>query len=130
MRLAGSRTWIPLGRSTTPVLFAVVLRAQALAPDVHWGANTFPPVDPEVRLSLSLNRFTEFSKSGQRYNDIDETFGFNMLHLSMADQVPAHPDFTFTLFAGGGPTANQPTSFLQNDFLHNLWGLARAPLHA
>src|SRR5262245_13035451 len=106
MRIAGPRTWTSLGRSTTPILYALALPAQALAPDVHWGANTLPPVDPEVRLSLSLNRFTEFSKSGQRYNDIDETFGFNMLHLSMADQVPAYPDFTFTLFAGGGPTAN------------------------
>jgi hypothetical protein len=125
--IACPRTWSSLGRSTPPILFALALPAQALAPDVHWGANTFPPIDPEVRLSLSLNRFTEFSNNGQRYNDIDETFGFNMLHLSVADQVPAYPDFTFTLFAGGGPTANQPTSFLQNDFLHSLWGLDKVP---
>ncbi|HEX6811238.1 MAG TPA: hypothetical protein VF384_06425 [Planctomycetota bacterium] len=125
---ADPRTWTWLVRSTTWVLLAVALPAQALAPDVHWGANAFPPVDPEVRLSLSLNRFTEFSKSGQRYNDYDETFGFNMLHLSVADQIPAWPDFTFTLFAGGGPTNDQPTRWLQNDFLHKLWGQDAVPV--
>jgi hypothetical protein len=102
--------------------------AQGLAPDVHWGANAFPPIDPEVRVRLSLNRFTEFSKTRRVYNDIDETFGFNMLHVAAVDQIPAWPDWTYTIVAGGGPTADQPTRFLQNEFLHEIWGLDKVPV--
>ncbi len=112
-----------------PALGAAVA-AQGGAPDPHWGANTFPPQHPEVRATLSFNRFTEFSKTGTKYNGIDESMGFNMLTLSVADRLPALPDVTFSVWAGGGPTSDQPTRFLQNEYLHNSWGLDRVPVGA
>ncbi len=119
-----------MGRLTlaTALCVAAGASAQGIAPDIHWGANGFPETDPEVRVGLSLNRFTEFSKSGGRYNDIQQTMGFNNVNVSIVDQLPSYPDWMFNVWAGGGRTGDQPSRFLQNEFLHNTWGLDRVPV--
>ena len=109
-------------RISCAVLFAVgspaAARAQAPVPDPHWGAFAFPSSVPELRAGIHFNRFTEFSSTGTRFNDIEETAGFNVLAASYTDRIPGMPQWTFTGTFGIGLSSDEPTSAIQNDFVH------------
>ena len=107
--------------AATTLMLAVAAAAQAPAPDPHWGADAFPRRDDWLRAGLSFSRFTEYSYEGQRYpSDVDESTGFNQLVLSRND-VPSWCSFaSYRVQAGIGFSNDQPTRFLQNDFLHPL----------
>ncbi|MFO0981933.1 MAG: hypothetical protein U1E76_09360 [Planctomycetota bacterium] len=84
-----------------------------------------------MRLTAALNRFTQLNGDGRRFNDIQETSGFNLLTLSWTGEVLAPapwPRFTYTFDAGGGWSADEPTEFLQNDYLHHLVGIRPVPV--
>ncbi|MGE3175450.1 MAG: hypothetical protein AB7O97_22690 [Planctomycetota bacterium] len=106
------------------------LRAQSLMPEAHWGGGILPSDRPELRLAWHLNRFTEFSKTGQRFNEITETTGFNLLSLSWTENTPRDPDLFVTVTGGVGHSGDQPTRFLQNDYVHEILGQAAVPVAA
>jgi len=102
--------------------------AQSLVPDAHWGANNFPSSTPEVRAGLYFNRFTQFNAEGVRFNQIDETAGFNLLGLTYTDRFPSAPEFSFTTHVGVGVSNDEPTSWLQNDYVHDTIGQGEVPV--
>lgn len=107
---------------------SAVARAQAPVPDPHWGAFAFPSSVPELRAGLHFNRFTEFSSTGSRFNDIDETSGFNVLAASYTDRIPGLPQWTFTGTFGLGLSSDDPTNTIQNDFVHEAIGQEDVPV--
>ncbi len=108
----------------TAALVAFPARGQIPAPDPHFGANAFPAFAPELRFTVSLNRFTEFDGEGKRFNEVEETSGFNVASLSYTDSIPDFPALTYTAVFGVGLTRDQPTETLQNDFIHGILDLA------
>lgn len=112
--------------------------AQAPAPDPHWGANAFPEARTALRFQVSLNRFTEFDETGTpggpidqvgRFpSEVDQTIGVQMATLSWTDRLPSDPRTTYTLWLGAGYSADQPTRYLQNDFLHALLEIDSIPV--
>jgi hypothetical protein len=104
--------------------------AQGLPPEPHWGATILPADRPELRAGLHFDRFTEFSKTGQVFNEIHETAGFNLLSVSYTENTPADPDLYFTLAGGLGYDGDQPTRFLQNDYVHKILGQLGVPVGA
>ena len=103
---------------------------QSSAPDPHWGANVFPRPSSELRIGGYFNRFTQFSKSGTQFNEIDETAGFNILSVSYSDRIPALPDYSFAVNAGVGWSSDEPTRWFQNDVVHEILGQAEVPVGA
>ncbi len=102
--------------------------AQAPIPDPHWGAYAFPSRTPELRAGLHLNRFTQFSSPTNQFNEIEETSGFNFFAGSYTDRIPAFPEFSITVSAGAGYSADEPTQTLQNDFVHELIEQGKVPV--
>lgn len=105
-------------------------RAQTLLPEPHWGGWILPTDRPELRAALRLSRFTEFSKTGSRFNDIETTAGFNLASLCYSENTPGDPDLFFTIAAGVGYSGDQPTRFLQNDYVHDILGQDPVPVGA
>ena len=107
--------------------------AQSGIPSAHWGADLFPAYEPELRGTLSLDRFTQFDSDGNQYNEIEETSGFNIGtvsytdYLRLSDCIPAS-FATYTLHLGVGYSADQPTRFLQNNYLHGVRNLDFVPV--
>ncbi len=129
IRLRGGRSRAGLCALLLVSLFLSPARAESPAPSVHWGAIAFP--DPERTLDLvavTVNRFTEFDGDGRRYNNINETAGFNFASLSWTEKLTHLPGWNLNLTAGGGPTADGFTRFLQNDVIHRFRGLTPVPV--
>ncbi len=117
-------------------LFTIdILRAKSEtpSPSVHWGALGYPDQEPQLATGLNFFRFTEFNGEGQRFNDTRETIGVNFGSISwtqnwtqekLCDQC-----WQTNLTVSGGPTSDEPTKFLQNEFVHDfLFDLAKVPV--
>lgn len=104
--------------------------AETPAPSVHWGALSFPDRDRVLDLGLTVNRFTEFNRFGDRYNEIEETAGFNFATLTWTERWARLPGWTTNLTIGAGPTDDKFTRFLQNDLVHKVLGLEPVPVGA
>lgn len=61
--------------------------AETTAQSSHWGALVFPDHDRTVALGFTTDRFTEFDGTGNRYNDIRQTSGFNFWSLSWTERL-------------------------------------------
>lgn len=126
-------------RGLLPALFAVSAGAQSALPDLHWGANFYPAAKEELRLSLGFNRFTEFSKTSDpsnpttthRFNEIPFSAGFNIATLGWTTEFELFDRrWTGTFDLGSGPTRDQPTRFLQNEYIHKAMHQGRVPTGA
>ncbi len=103
--------------------------AEPPAQSVHWGSIAFPDHDQSLTLSTTVvDRFTEFDGEGRRYNDIRETMGFNFFTASWTQPLARLPGWNLNLTAGGGPTRDGPSRFLQNDVVHKLRGYTPVPV--
>jgi len=104
--------------------------AEVPAPGIHWGAIAYPDQEPVLDTGLSIFRFTEFNGKGERFNGIDETIGLNLITTSWTRHWTNHLEgWSTNLTFGIGPTRNQPSEFLQNDFIHDkLYGIPRVPV--
>lgn len=118
----------PLLAVAGAVVAAGSVRGQSLAPEAHWGGPILPADRPELRLGLHLNRFTELSKTGQVFNDIDETTGFQFASLSWSENTPSDPNLFFTVTGAAGFSGDQPSRFLQNDYVHAIMGQSAVPV--
>jgi hypothetical protein len=114
------------------VAFLLALHATAAAetpaPSVHWGAISYPDRDRTFMLGSTFNRFTEFNGSGARFNNIHQSAGFNFATLTWTERLKALPGWNTNLTVGAGPTASDPTLYLQNDFLHRLMNINPVPV--
>lgn len=92
--------------------------AETPAPSIHWGGLGYPDQTSQLLTGITLNRFTEFNGDGERYpSTIEETIGLNFVSGSWTERVGS---WGLNLTGGVGPTHNQPTEFLQNDFVHSI----------
>lgn len=105
-------------------------RAESSAPGIHWGALDFPDQEPVLATGFSLFRFTEFNGEGERFNGIRETIGLNLVTTSWTRHWSNSLEgWSTNLTFGIGPTRNQPSEFLQNDFIHDrLYGIPQVPV--
>lgn len=104
--------------------------AELPAPSDHWGAISYPSPTRTLTAGLIVNRFTEFDGSGRRFNDIQETSGFNFATVSWTARPTRIRSWNFTgwttnLTIGAGPTRDGLSRFLQNDVVHDFRGLTR-----
>jgi hypothetical protein len=120
----------PIASLLAALLISSGATAQSLPPEPHWGAIILPADRPELRAALRFDRFTQFSKSGAQFNEIEETAGFNLLSVSYTENTPADPDLFFTFAGGVGYSGDQPTRFFQNDYVHKILGQAGVPVGA
>ena len=104
--------------------------AETPAPGIHWGALGYPDQEATLTTGLSIFRFTEFNKEGERFNDIKETIGLNLITMSWTEHWTNHlPGWSTNLTVGVGPTRNQPSEWLQNDLIHDrIWGIPQVPV--
>ena len=104
--------------------------AETPAPFIHWGALSYPDQESSLTTGLSLFRFTEFNGEGEKFNNIDETIGLNLITLSWTEHwIRKFPGWSTNLTFGIGPTRNQPTEWLQNDLIHDrVWGIDEVPV--
>jgi hypothetical protein len=108
---------------------AAAAQAETGAPAVHWGALAYPDQSPTVALTGNFNRFTEFNGEGRRFNNIRETMGFNFASISWTEHWRHWEHWSTNLTVGAGPTGNQPTGYLQNEFIHDtVWGIPKVPI--
>lgn len=100
------------------------------APGIHWGALAYPDQEPVLATGLSIFRFTEFNGAGERFNGISETIGLNLITTSWTRHWSNRFEgWSTNLTFGIGPTRNQPSEFLQNDFVHDrLYGIPTVPV--
>lgn len=105
-------------------------RAESSAPGIHWGALAFPDQEPVLATGLSIFRFTEFNGEGERFNGIRETIGLNLVTTTWTRHWSNSLEgWSTNLTFGIGPTRNQPSEFLQNDFVHDrLYGIPQVPV--
>lgn len=105
--------------------------AESPAQSVHWGSIAFPDHDQTLTLGMTVvDRFTEFDGEGKRYNNIRETMGFNFFTVSWTRPLARFPGWNFNFTAGGGPTRNGPSRFLQTDVVHKFRDLTPVPVGA
>ena len=93
--------------------------AESPSPTVHWGGLGYPDAYSKLELGYTGNRFTEFNRAGVRYNSINETMGLNFGTASWTQHWKRFEGWSTNLTFGGGPTSDQPTRYLQNEFLHD-----------
>jgi hypothetical protein len=104
--------------------------AEIPAPGIHWEALAYPDQKPVLATGLSIFRFTEFNSAGKRFNGIRETIGLILISTNWTSHWTDYfdgwsPNFRFEI----GPTRNQPSPFLQNDFVHDsLYGIPGVPV--
>lgn len=103
-------------------------RGENVAPGAHWGAIDFPDKDRTLTMGYTVNRFTEFNTSRERFNAVDETAGFNFATVSWTDRINALPGWSGNLTIGAGPTSEDPSHYLQNGFLHRTTGQTPIPV--
>jgi hypothetical protein len=115
------------------VLFLIglpaIAAAETAAPSVHWGAISYPDRDRTLIAGMTFNRFTEFNGSGARFNNIHQSAGFNFATVSWTERLKALPGWNTNLTIGAGPTHEDPTLYLQNDFLHRLLNINPVPVN-
>ena len=93
---------------------------------VHWGAMAFPDHDPTLTLSTAvLDRFTQFDGAGKRYNDINQTMGFNFFALSWTKPLTQLPGWNLNLTAAAGPPATDPAGSCKTMSCINCAALTR-----
>ncbi len=103
--------------------------AESPSPTVHWGGLAYPDQTPLVELGFTANRFTEFDNQGRRFNNIRETMGLNFGTISWTEFWEQIPGWTTNLTVGAGPTGEQPTEWLQNEFAHDsITGVPKVPV--
>lgn len=80
---------------------------------------------------LTLNRFTEFNgdQPPKRFNNINQTMGFNMGTVSWTHRLTQFKGWNTNLTVGAGPTSDNPTHDLQN-FVHDLRNYNRVSVGA
>ncbi len=105
---------------------ALTVRAEVVAPSVHWGALAYPDAQPLLSADLTLNRFTRFGGS-QPYNAILDTSGFNFITLSWTEHWQRFQGWSTNLTVGAGPTRDEPSRGIQN-LIHDTLGYARVPV--
>jgi hypothetical protein len=115
---------------TTAILTALpAAEAQNFAtPSVHWGAMSWPAVEPNEFLAMSLDRFTEFDNGRVRYNAYDSTVGINLVSFSRTRRLGHLRTTLFRASLSAGYAGNEPTLFLQNNFLHGIRRLKEVPV--
>ncbi|MEO5863792.1 MAG: hypothetical protein ABIQ79_01980, partial [Nitrospiraceae bacterium] len=104
--------------------------AEVTAQSTHWGALAFPDHDRTVALGFTTDRFTEFDGTGNRYNDIRQTSGFNFWSLSWTERLERFEGWNANLTVGAGPTGDRFSRYLQNDVGHKFRGLTPVPVGA
>jgi hypothetical protein len=102
--------------------------AEPPAPSLHWGALGYPDPERTLMAGITLNRFTESNGRGERYDStIRETIGLNFPSLTWSERIGSWGT-NFTV--GGGPTSDQPTRWLQNEFAHHVFHYRPVPVVA
>jgi len=79
---------------------------------------------------MTFNRFTEFNGSGARFNNINQSSGFNFATVTWTERLKALPGWNTNLTIAAGPTQPDPTLYLQNDFVHRLLAINPVPVTA
>ncbi len=105
-------------------------RAEVTAQSVHWGAIAYPDRDRTLTAGFTTDRFTEFDGTGNRYNNIRETMGFNFWSLSWTERLERYKGWNTNLTVGAGETRDGFSRFLQNDVVHKFRGLTPVPVGA
>jgi hypothetical protein len=121
-----------LGEGLLLLSFAVVglhapARAETPAPSIHWGALGYPDQFPTLTVGFTINRFTEFDNPTRQSvpydSTIHESFGLNFITGSWTHELSNLPGWSLNLTGGIGPTAEQPSKFLQNSVIHKVMGI-------
>ena len=123
------------GRGLTRIIFFLILwgtvssaLAESPSPTVHWGGLAYPDAYSKLELGYTGNRFTEFNGEGQRYNNIRETMGINFGTVSWTEHWKQFEGWSTNLTIGAGPGGEQPTRYLQNEFVHDaIFGIPKVP---
>ncbi len=103
--------------------------AESPSPTVHWGGFAYPDQNPKLELGFTGNRFTELDRNGRRFNGIRETMGLNFGSISWTEFFETKPNWSTNLTIGAGPTGEQPTKWLQNEFIHDfVFGVPKVPV--
>ncbi len=109
------------------LLSPAIVLGESPAPTVHWGGLGYPDQYTSLTTGLTVNRFTEFDNTASptRYDStINNTFGLNFISLSWSKHWGAKWDFIEDLSSnitlGIGPTADQPSKWVQNELHKNL----------
>ncbi len=103
--------------------------AESPSPTVHWGGLAYPDQSRVLDVGYTGNRFTEFDGQGRRFNNMDETMGLNFATVSWTEHWKSWQGFSTNLTVGAGPTGEQPTRYLQNEFIHDaVWGIPKVPV--
>jgi hypothetical protein len=110
--------------------WAALSWAEVTAQSTHWGALAFPAHDRTVALGFTTDRFPEFDGTGNRYNDIRQTSGFNFWSLSWTERLERFEGWNANLTVGAGPTGDRLSRYLQNDIVHKFRGLTPVPVGA
>lgn len=111
------------------VTLATTAHGESPALTVHWGGLAYPDQYSSLTLGYTGNRFTEFDGEGRRYNNIRETMGLNFGSVSWTQHWGRFEGWSTNLTIGAGPTGEQPTRYLQNEFVHDaLLGIPRVPV--
>lgn len=102
--------------------------AESPSPTTHWGGLAYPDTYSKLELGYTGNRFTEFNREGERYNPIRETMGINFGTMSWTEHWTRFENWSTNLTVGAGPTGEQPTRYLQNEFIHDaIYGIPKVP---
>ncbi len=104
--------------------------AETTAQSVHWGALAYPDKDRTLTAGFVTDRFTEFDGTGNRYNDIRQTMGFNFWSLSWTERLERYQGWNTNLTVGAGQTNDRFSRYLQNDVVHKFRGLTPVPVGA
>lgn len=102
-------------------------RAENPAPSIHWGALGYPDRERTLMAGATFNRFTEFNADADRYNNVQETAGFNFATVSWTERLRALKGVNTNLTIGAGPTRDEPTATFQNGLTHRLFSLRPVP---
>lgn len=84
--------------------FGPTVRAESVAPSVHWGAIGYPDQERTLLAGVTLNRFTEFNWERKRFGAVDESAGFNFATITWTERIERFPGWTTNLTIGAGPT--------------------------
>jgi hypothetical protein len=102
--------------------------AESPGSTAHCGGLAYPDANSKLELGYTGNRFTEFNREGQRYNNIRETMGINFGAVSWTEHWKRFEGWSTNMTIGAGPTGEQPTRYLQNEFIHDtIFGIPKVP---
>jgi len=104
--------------------------AESPAPTVHWGGLAYPDQVNTLSIGYTGNRFTEFNGDLARYNTIRETMGLNFGSISWTQHWKQFEGISTNITIGAGPTGEQPTRYLQNEFIHDaMFGIPKVKVN-